>query len=142
MLIRSAELKDAQFLSKLLGQLGYPTSQTSTLEKIEWYLKDGYKLLVAESDEIVVGFISLHTYHTPHLPGMVGRITAFCVDDKLRGGGIGTTLRTTAEKYFKAIACFKIEVTSNIKRIETHHYYLKVGDQETSKHYVKYLQES
>ena len=142
MLIRSAVLKDAKYLSKLLGQLGYPTSQTSTLEKIEWYLKDGYKLLVAESDEIVAGFISLHTYHTPHLPGTVGRITAFCVDDKLRSGGIGTTLLTAAEKYFKAMYCFKIEVTSNLKRLETHHYYMKVGYLETSKHYVKFLQES
>ena len=142
MIIREAETKDASALSNLLGQLGYPTLDGSSLEKIKAHSKEGYKLLVLEADQKVEGFISLHWYTSPHLPGPAGRITAFCVDEQSRGKGLGTALLNAAEQFFKKIDCFKIEVTSNLRRARTHQYYTNLGYKETSKHFVKLLKKS
>lgn len=139
MTIREAKTEDASALSSLLGQLGYPTSDIASLEKIKAYSKEGYRMLVAESDQKVIGFISLHWYIAPHLPGPVGRITAFCMDEQVRGEGKGTTLLDAAEQFFKKADCFKIEVTSNLKRTRTHLYYTNLGYEQTSKHFVKFL---
>ncbi len=139
MLIREARTTDANALSDLLGQLGYPSNEKKSAEKIEAYKTEGYKMLLAEQDQKVIGFIALHYYHTPHLPGPTGRITAFCIDETSRGHGLGTKLLQAAEEYFNQQNCFKIEVTSNQNRTETHRYYLKLNYQETSRHFVKFL---
>ena len=140
--IREATPKDASALSDLLGQLGYPTSHTLSLEKIKAYSQAGYKMLLAESDQNVIGFISLHWYISPHLPGPVGRITAFCMDEKVRGQGKGTLLLRAAEQFFEKMDCFKIEVTSNLRRERTHVYYSNLGYEQTSKHFVKFIKKA
>ena len=140
-MIRMAKSTDAMALSALLTQLGYPATEVSCADTIKAYSKEGYKMLMLEMEGKVTGFISLHSYVTPHLPGATGRITAFCVDEKARGRGLGTRLLEAAEQYFKDFNCFKIEVTSNSKRTETHRYYLNLGYQETSRHFVKFLKE-
>lgn len=119
MIIRAAKTKDASILSNLLEQLAYPTSVSTCHEKIKAYSKECYKMLMAEVDQKVIGFISLHWYTTPHHPGSIGRITAFCVNEQSRAKGYGTQLLTAAEQHFKKICCFKIEVTSNLKRTQT-----------------------
>ena len=139
MIIREAEMKDASSLANLLGQLGYPTSESSSQDKIKIYSGDGYKMLMGESDNKVIGFISLHWYISPHQPGYIGRITAFCMDETVRSQGLGTLLLQAAEQFFKEIDCCKIELTSNLKRSRTHHYYDKLGYEQVSKHYVKFL---
>jgi len=139
--IRVAKEKDAPALSALLAQLGYPSTDASNREKIKAYSKTGYKMLVAEADKTIVGFISLHHYVTPHLPGPTGRITAFCMDEKSRGRGLGTLLLAAGEQYFKEMGCYKIEVTSNLKRTRTHAYYLNLGYQQTSMHFAKFLKD-
>ncbi|MBL7871042.1 MAG: GNAT family N-acetyltransferase [Cyclobacteriaceae bacterium] len=137
--ITEAKPEDVPQLSMLLEQLGYPTSESETLPKLDLYSPPDYKILVARSDTNVLGFIALNYYQTFHLPGPVGRITSFCVDERVRGTGIGNQLLAAAEEYFLANLCYKIEVTSNIRRTATHPYYLKRGYSETSKHFVKIL---
>lgn len=137
--ITEAKPEDAPQLSILLEQLGYPTSESETLFKLNLYTQPGYKLLVARTETKVLGFIALHFSQTFHLPGSVGRITSFCVDEKVRSTGIGSMLLAAAEEYFLINECYKIEVTSNLRRTATHPYYLQRGYSETSKHFVKVL---
>lgn len=140
MSIHEAELKDALTISNLMGQLGYPCSEAEAIQKIENYNKPSYKLITAKNDGVIVGFIALHVYHQLHLPGPVGRITSFCVDEKVRGTGVGSALLKAAEDFFSDEGCFKIEVTSNLRRMQTHQYYLHQGYKETSKHFVKVIE--
>src|SRR5882672_11633349 len=98
MLIRVAHETDIVFLKRLLVLLGYPNlSENDLLSKIRSYGQPEYQLLVAESDQEVVGFISLHWFHSFHFAGSIGRISAFCVDDRFRGQGIGIQLLEYAE---------------------------------------------
>ena len=140
MSIQPAEPKDAFAIANLLDQLGYPTSEPEALQKIENHTKPSYKLFTAKRDDQVVGLIALHVYHQLHLPGPVGRITSFCVDEKVRGTGVGSALLKAAEEFFSEEGCFKIEVTSNLRRMQTHEYYLRHGYSETSKHFVKVIE--
>lgn len=137
--IRPAQPDDAATLADLIQQLGYPVSDEECLKRIARYTLPHYLLLVAEREQMVVGYISLHVYDVIHLPAPEGRITSFCVAEKLRGSGVGNTLLRAAEDYFKEKGCYKIVLNSNLKRPETHQYYLNRGYQFTSKHFAKFL---
>lgn len=139
MSIQEAELKDALAISILLGQLGYPVTEAEAFKKIWTYSKPCYKLFTAKKDEPVVGFIALHVYHQLHHNGPIGRITSFCLDENVRGHGMGSALLEEAERFFNEHGCIKIEVTSNKRRIKTHDYYLHRGYTQTSKHFVKII---
>ena len=93
MQVRVAQVTDILFLKRLLAQLGYPDMTESQIQnKVARHQQDGYRLLVAESDRDVIAFISLHWFDSFHFPGNIGRISAFCVDERFRGQGIGAAL--------------------------------------------------
>jgi GNAT superfamily N-acetyltransferase len=135
--IEDAQSEDAARLVFLLGQLGYPASYSEMVDKIQLHKNPSYKLFVAKEESQAVGFIALHFYHAFHHSAPIGRITAFCVDEPMRGTGIGSLLLKTAEDFFHQQQCFKIEVTSNLKRNSTHQYYQQRGYTETSRHFIK-----
>ena len=140
--IRQAIREDAAALAVLLTQLGYPPPQENldfVLGKIETYSAGTYRLLVCEVEGDVVGFISLHWFQIFHSPGMMGRITAFCVHERVRGKGIGQYMLAEAEKFLAAQGCTSVEVTSNMRRLQTHDFYLQHGYAETSKRFIKSL---
>jgi len=138
--IREAVPGDAKFISSLLDQLGYPDfSEADAREKIELYTKPGYRMLVSvDRAGGVVGFIALHWFELVHWKGMMGRITAFCIDEKIRGQGFGQQLLLAGEFILREHGAIKIEVTSNARRADAHRFYLKAGYTEDSNRFVKY----
>lgn len=139
MFIREAGEKDAEALSLLLAQLGYPASREDGLSRVRLYQQDGYKLMMGEVDSKVIGFIALHWYHAVHHPRPIGRVVAFCIDETYRSKGLGSQILKFAEDFFHARKCVKVELTSNLRRKESHEYYFRKGYQQTSMHFVKYL---
>jgi GNAT superfamily N-acetyltransferase len=140
MLIRVANTDDAVQLLPLIRQLGYHELDVAGMkEKIQLYSGVDYRILIAEAENTVTAFISLHVFHSIHSPGRIGRITAFCVHESFRSKGIGILLLNEAEKYFVAENCGKIEVTSNNRRTEAHQFYLNRGYLEDSRKFVRYL---
>jgi N-acetylglutamate synthase-like GNAT family acetyltransferase len=140
MVIREATDKDVMSIKELVSQLGYTALNTEELQtKIELYQKEDYKLLVAEVDSKVIGFISLHWFDIFHSTGKLGRITAFCIEEQFRSRGVGQQLLVEAERVFRREGCTKMEVTSNMKRLRTHEFYKMQGYDEESKRFSKYL---
>lgn len=140
MQIREAKESDVLFLKRLLVQLGYSElDEIGIQQRINRHGQEGYRLLVAEMDQEVVGFIAVHWFHLLHLTGNLGRISAFCVDERFRSQGIGIRLLETAEELLTSKGCGKIEVMSNLKRTLTHQFYLKRRYAEESKRFVKYV---
>jgi GNAT superfamily N-acetyltransferase len=140
MAIREASPTDIPTIKQLLAQLGYPDlNEADVVKKIANYQQASYKLLVSEDESRVTGFIALHTFDIFHSIGRIGRITAFCVDENIRGTGIGSRLMEAAEAWFTAQGCTKLEVTSNERRTATHAYYKNKGWTEDSRRFVKYL---
>jgi len=83
--------------------------------------------------------IALHIYEVLHLPAPEGRVISFCVDEKVREKGVGTSLLNEAEAFFKESGCYKIVLNCNLRRTEIHQYYLNRGYQFTSKHFAKFF---
>jgi GNAT superfamily N-acetyltransferase len=137
--IAEARTEDAADVAELVRQMGYPVSVADTANRIRLYSQPSYRLLVAKMDAVTVGFIALHIYDVLHLPAPEGRISSFCVDEKVRGMGIGIALLKAGEDYFKENGCYKIVLNSNLKRPETHQFYLNRGYQFTSKHFAKFM---
>ena len=141
--IRVAAASDAKYIQSLLTQLGYPEfNEREVEEKIRLYRQEGYRLLVAEEEKQVVGFISLHWFELMHWKGKMGRITSFCIDEKFRSRGVGQQLLAAGEKVLFDEAAVKVEVTSNARRTQAHNFYLKAGYTEDSRRFVKYRDQS
>ena len=139
MLIRAAKPEDSHLIKKLVIQLGYThLTDGEVAQKIVDYSKENYALLVGEEAGVVIGFISLHWFDIFHSPGMIGRITAFCIDESSRSKGFGKSMLQAAENFLISKGCTKLEVTSNERRTESHHFYLSCGYSVDSKRFVKY----
>lgn len=142
MIIRQATASDAAAIGTLLEQLGYPPPESNpefVVENIEYYRRPFYQLLVAEEHQHVTGFISLHWFEVFHSPGKMARITAFCVREQVRSKGIGHQLLEAAYAFLSEQGCSAVEVTSNMRRSQTHAFYLKKGFLETSRRFIKSL---
>jgi N-acetylglutamate synthase-like GNAT family acetyltransferase len=138
MVIRQGKESDATAIKQLLAQLGYPElTLNSVIEKIKSHSEIPYALLVGETDNLVVGFISLHWFDLMHWEGKIGRISAFCVNENFRSQGVGQELLQEAENLLWSKGCVKIEVTSNARRTRTHEFYLRLGYTEDSRRFIK-----
>jgi GNAT superfamily N-acetyltransferase len=139
MLIRRARKSDAQSIAILLAQLGYPDfDKVAAIERIMAHKQPAYIMLVGEIDAKVIGFISLHWFELGHWKEKMGRITTFCMNESYRSKGFGQLLLKGAEDVLFKKGCFRIEVTSNQKRMRAHAFYLKSGYTEDSRRFVKY----
>jgi N-acetylglutamate synthase-like GNAT family acetyltransferase len=138
-LIRRAKQSDAPAIASLLAQLGYPESDVAVArEKIKVHKQPGYCMLVSEKAERVIGFIALHWFELGHRKGMMGRITTFCIDENYRSMGFGARLLLAGEKELLRQKCFRIELTSNERRIRAHSFYLKSGYVDEPRRFVKH----
>lgn len=127
----------------LLSQLGYVNLKTESIQsKIQHYQREDYRVFVAERGDQVIAFISMHCFDIFHSPGKMGRITAFCVDEKFRNKGVGKLMLEAAEKYFIEVGCTKLEVTSNERRKNAHQFYLSQDWKIDSMRFVKYVHPS
>lgn len=129
MRIRPATVDDAPALERLIRQLGYDESAADIAARLAGMPQ---MVLVAELDGRVAGCLSTSTMRVLHRPKPVGRISMMVVDEALRGQGIGAALVRAAEARLKEQGCGLVEVTSNLKRIEAHGFYEKLGYQRTS----------
>jgi predicted N-acetyltransferase YhbS len=140
--LRLAVPEDAASIADLIHQMGYPVSVSEAVDRIKKYSQPYYRLILAEQGGETVGLIALHIYEVLHLPAPEGRVISFCVDEKIRGNGVGTTLLKEAENFFKESGCYKIVLNCNLRRTDTHLYYENRGYQFTSKHFAKFFMKS
>lgn len=138
---REATTNDIAALAKLIQDLGY----SMTMEDLQQNLNDLStqsldKVFVAEVDGRLYGMIALHIMRMFHQRENIGRITAMVVAKGYRNQGVGTSLMTYSENYFRSQGCNRIEVVSSEKRELAHHFYIKNHyTTYTGKRFVKLL---
>lgn len=138
--IRDAMPSDAQALSGLLQQLGYPTAPDIAVDRLNAATEGANgRVMVAEVDGVVKALISLYHIRTLHRPGNICRITALVVDETARGTGVGRALVDETERHSRAAHCIRVEVTSAAPRVEAHAFYEKLGYTEYPKRFIKDL---
>lgn len=130
--IRDLRSTDLQELLPLLDELGYPVEGDVLGDRVKDYFARGESALVAEKEGRIVGLLTLHITPVIHRAGAVGRVTNLVVTSHLHGQGVGRALMDEAEKRLWDKGCVMIEVTSNMKRVDAHAFYEKLGYEQTS----------
>ncbi len=140
MLIRDAQLEDAAALVLLFADLDYPATVSHIGSQItRMKANPDSRLLVAEQQGEVLGFISLHFIPQLPLAGDFCRISYLCVSSNSRGGGIGQLLVDEAERLAISRGCDRMEVHSHSRRVRAHQFYARAGYEESPKYLIKSL---
>lgn len=144
MIIRKALPSDAEAISHLSVQLGYPAnSEVMTRRLFRLGERDDHLVLVAVIDQTVGAWIHAHAYDILE-SGHVVEITGLIVSENFRRHGVGRSLANRVEEWAAHTGAEAIIVRSNIKRVESHHFYTALGFQspKTQTVYWKSLSEA
>jgi GNAT superfamily N-acetyltransferase len=133
--IRNAELEDVARLVELLGYgaLEDRTERPSELNRYRAALADiqrtpGNDLLVAEVAGDVVGMCQLVVFrHFQRLGGVCGEIESMHVHPDFRSRGVGTRLLAAAVESARQTGCYRVQLTSNLRRHDAHRFYARHG---------------
>jgi GNAT superfamily N-acetyltransferase len=137
--IRRATYQDADVISQLLGQLGYPAGAADIDRRLRLLDKSDNAILVAEANGKVVGVTALHRMNVLHAALPVGYIIAFVVAEGARGAGAGRTLLSAAEQWARDAGCDKLTVTSAEHRDDAHKFYPACGMPYSGRRFSKSL---
>ncbi len=129
--VRDATPADAAAVAGLLGELGYPASPAEAAKRLQ---RPGERVLLAESDQLVVGLAALTIGPMLEHARPVARITALVVREPTRGRGVGRRLMARAEELARDAGCAGIELTSAMRpeREAAHRFYEILGYERTS----------
>lgn len=130
--IRDLRSTDLPELLPLLDELGYPVEGDILASRLTDYFARGESALVAEKEGRIVGLLTLHITPVIHRAGAVGRVTNLVVTTPMHGQGVGRALMDEAERRLWEKGCVLIEVTSNMKRVDAHAFYKRLGYEQTS----------
>jgi GNAT superfamily N-acetyltransferase len=125
MQLRPAHSGDAEAVTDLLDQLGYPQDGASTTADriLTWAEDPASAAYVAEIDGEVLGVVAVHLCPFFERTGSWGRIVALVVSDQARGRGVGGRLVGAAESFAADHGCVRMEVTSSNHREDAHAFY-------------------
>lgn len=128
MIIRLANVEDAEQIATLCQQLGYPTSQAIVEQRLSQIQQDEHHAVyVAQhSDGKVIGWIHVYVCQLL-LADLQAVIGGLIVNEGDRRSGTGRLLIQQAEKWASASGCQNILVHSNIVRQAAHDFYEKIG---------------
>ena len=142
---KNAKIGNAQKISALTNELGYPVTESLTKEWLSVILKsDNHSVIVATDTEgslcgwvVVEKRVSLET-------GCKAEITGLVTDSKFRRLGVGKKLVLACESWAIQEGLGKLVVASNIQREESHIFYKNIGFSliKTSHKYEKSLHKS
>ena len=140
MTLRHATPDDADRISELLGQLGYPARAAAVRRRLERLAgSNADETWVAERDAEIVGLVGLHLSESLEHDGPVGKISEIVVEERFRGKGIGATLMEAAEREARRRGCVLLFLTTAERRGEAHRFYRRLGFEETGRRFAKAL---
>jgi len=133
MIIRKAEERDLPFILELFAQPDMDDGEILPLdeakkiyEKMKAY--PDYCIYVADLDGKVVGTFSLAIMdNLAHVGSKSGLIEDVIVSQKFQGQGIGKQMIRHAINICKENACYKVCLSSNLKRHNAHMFYSSIG---------------
>ena len=133
MTIRIATDKD---LPKVLELYSHPeidngnvlslTEAQAIFDKMKLY--PDYNIYIAECADKIVGTFSLAILdNISHMGSKSGIIESVVVSQDMQGQGIGKQMMDFAIEVCRKKSCYKVELSSNLKREMAHKFYEKIG---------------
>ena len=138
--VRPARPGDAEALSRLLGELGYPTPPEAVPERLAALSSDDDAVFVAADQRgEVLGLVALHRQRALHAADPACHITALVSAAHARRRGVGRRLLHAAEAWARARGCDRITVTSAERRADAHAFYERCGYPCTGRRFARQL---
>ncbi len=144
--VREASVEDAARLAALLdgGSLTVKEDVADVAAYREALAEilatDGQTVLVAERGGEVVGMCQLITFrHIQERGGRCAEVESVHVDEAWRGRGIGSTLMGEAVRRARAEGCYRVQLTSNLARVEARQWYELLGFEASHAGFKLYL---
>jgi GNAT superfamily N-acetyltransferase len=127
LLVRKAQLADANRIAELSGTLGYPLSGQTMEQRLARVLKlETHCVFVAESNGEIVGWSHGVEQEMLELERRC-EIWGLVVGENERGRGIGRRLIEAIEKWARDRGLKDMSVRSNVIRSESHPFYERIG---------------
>ena len=124
---REAVPEDAQKISFLSAQLGYPLSAVETSEYLNLILgKNTQNVYVAEYEGVVIGWISV-ARPLYLVSGYSCEVRGLVIDENHHRKGAGKALIEKAKSWSKAQGCDVLRVRTNTIRKDAHKFYEQLG---------------
>jgi len=136
--VRDARAEDAEAMSRLCEQLGYPAQAGAMPQRLSRLQRDpNARALVADAGEGPVGLATVHLRDTINHEAPIAQLTLLVVDEMQRSRGVGRALVEEAERWARANGCHRIVVTTMLQRTDAHAFYERIGYRHTGRRYGK-----
>ena len=136
--VRDARAEDAEAMSRLCAQLGYPAHEAAIPSRLARLQADpNARALVADAGDGPIGLATVHLRHTINHEAPIAQLTLLVVDESQRTRGVGRALVEAAEQWAHAQGCHRIVVTTALQRADAHAFYERIGYRHTGRRYGK-----
>ncbi len=135
--LRSAQPADAAAIAALFTDEGYPAGPSDIVARLEHFDSPQSRVIVAELDETLLGFIAVHAMARFEHDDWILRILALVVDAGARERGVGRTLMAEAERIGRELGAAFVELTAGHHRPEARHLYESLGYDSTVTAYLR-----
>jgi GNAT superfamily N-acetyltransferase len=131
--IREAAKEDLDGILKLYKQPDMDGDMVLTIEKAQVifdriYIYPNYKIYVVEDNGEIVGTFAIAIMdNLGHMGLPSALIEDVVVKASLQGRGIGKQMMVFAMDYCKKQGCYKVALSSNLKRENAHRFYESLG---------------
>jgi predicted N-acetyltransferase YhbS len=135
--LRPAEPSDAEAIAALFTDEGYPSGPSDIVERLRRFASEHSRVVIAEHEGAVLGFIALHALPRFEHDDRILRILALVVDAGARERGVGHRLMAEAERVAGELGAAFIEVTAGHHRPDARRLYESLGYDATIAAYLR-----
>ena len=135
--IRLATPADADRIAALFTDEGYPAGPSDIVERLGRFESEHSRVLVADHDGEVLGFVAVHALPRFEHSDRIVRIMALVVDAGVRERGIGRLLMDAAENAGREVGAAFAEVTAGHHRPDAQRLYEELGYDATVAAYLR-----
>jgi len=125
--IRPAAPDDAERIAALFTDEGYPSGPSDIVERLARFDSPYSRVLVADHDGEVLGFVAVHALPRFEHSDRIVRIMALVVEAGVRERGIGRLLMEAAEEMGAEVGAAFAEVTAGHHRPDARRLYEELG---------------
>jgi GNAT superfamily N-acetyltransferase len=135
--IRPASADDAEAIAALFTDEGYPAGPSDIVDRLGHFANEHARVLVAEHEGTVLGFVALHALPRFEHDDHIVRILALVVDAGARERGVGRALLGAAEDVAAELDAAFLEITAGHHRPEARRLYESLGYDATVTAYLR-----